>query len=464
MAKRVIAVDLDGDDLHIATLQMVSGKIETQFEQHPVASAQDIHEILGERLVTKSSLADRVVTALDAQDALFRRLRFPFREKRKIEAALPLSFAAQLPISLDDQVLSFLPPRKTENEKKFEVDAVAVGHGRIEQVLAYFPDPLQNPGRIDLFPFALAPVLGDGPGILILCRSREIIVALLEEGRFTDYRFLPLVEGTSDDDLLDFILPQIQQLEQRCGYDSLPLWLLGSRASDRIQQELQKNGRLEQNPAVRMFAAEIPAAAAPVALLALAELQGKKGRGAFNFRQGEFAAKGQWEMLRPKLVVATILLLLICLGTGVNMYLHYQHKSAQHTELAQRMAQLFQQVMPAGSVVVDVPLQLENYRQQLQAQVRMFGLDGRGATAMLQELSATISEDVRVELQDLNYSQDEVRISGFTSSFDAVNQIAEMLADRPLFQSVNIANARLATDNTRVDFELQVTLTPGGQQ
>lgn len=83
---------------------------------------------------------------------------------------------------------------------------------------------------------------------------------------------------------------------------------------------------------------------------------------------------------------------------------------------------------------------------------------------MLQELSAAISEDVRVELQDLNYSQDEVRISGFTSSFDAVNQIAEMLADRSLFQSVNIANARLATDNTRVDFELQVTLTPGGQQ
>ncbi len=82
---------------------------------------------------------------------------------------------------------------------------------------------------------------------------------------------------------------------------------------------------------------------------------------------------------------------------------------------------------------------------------------------MLQEISAAISTDISVELQDFNYSADETRIAGYAESFDAVNQIAEVLGARRLFREVTIANARLAADNTRVDFELRLVIAAGGQ-
>ncbi len=461
MSKRIIAVDLEGVEVRVATLQVLAGKIEVGLEQRQAGSVEETADLLREMLAGKMTLTDRVVTALPARVALFRRLTFPFREKRKIEAALPLSFSSQLPISLEDQVLAFLSPRPGA-DNAYEVDAVAVNRQKIAEMLEYFPEPQQNPGRIDLLPFALLPALDNATGSLVCCSATEVVVALVSAGRVEDYRLLPLAGDMSDEDITTFVSQQLNQLEHAHKHEELPLWLIGSGVNDHLQRYFEDSGRSIEPVAAEVFGTDLPAVMAPVALLALAELREKKGSGRLNFRQGEFAARGQWEMLRPKLIVAAITVVLIGVGSGLNIYLNYLQKSSEQAQLAQQMAQLFQQVMPAGSVVVDMPLQLENYRQQLQTQVQMFGLDGKGAVAVLQELSTAISADLRVELQDFNYSDSEVRISGYADSFDAVNQITEMLVAQPLFQEVTIANARLATDNVRVDFELQLVLAAGG--
>lgn len=463
MSKRVIAVDLEGTEVRVAILQLISGKIEVALEQRQAGSAEETADLLRDMLAGKMTLTDRVVTALPARLALFRRLPFPFREKRKIEAALPLAFSAQLPISLEDQVLAFLPPQAVE-EGGYEVDAVAVNRQKISDILACFPEPQQNPGRIDLMPFALLPALGDRAGFLVCCRATEVVVALISAGRVEEYRLLPVAGDMSDEDVTGFVSQQLSRLGHGQEHDGLPLWLVGSGVSDHLRRHCEASGRAVEPLATEVFGADLPAAMAPVALLALGELREKKNSGRLNFRQGEFVARGQWEMLRSKLIIAAIMVLLIGVGSGLSMYLNYQQKSSEQAQLAQQMTRLFQQVMPAGSVVVDMPLQLENYRQQLQAQVQMFGLDGKGAVAVLQELSRAISTDLRVELQDFNYSDGEARISGYADSFDAVNQITEMLVARSLFQEVTIANARLATDNVRVDFELQLRLATGGEQ
>lgn len=463
MSKRVIAVDLDGDVVRITTLQMVSGKITVALQEQSAATSQDINAVLQEALRDKSALTDRVVTAVSARFGLYRQVRFPFQDRRKIESALPLAFSSSLPISLDDQLLSSLPAQKIDDSAEYSVDAVAVDRRHIKQMLESFPDPLQNPGRIDLYPFALAPALAADTGLLVLCRQQEIVVALIEAGRVRDYRFLPVADQQSTDEINSFIVKQINQLEHRCGFEQLPLWVMGCRATIDVQQQLTAVGRQLRNPLQQVVDAEVPAAMVPAVLLAVAEWRVKQHRTALDFRQGEFAARGQWDIIRPKLIVAALLLVLICVGSGTAMYMNYQQKSSEQAQLSRQMTQLFEDVMPAGSVVVDVPLQLEGYRQQLQQQVELFGLDGRGATAVLQELSAAINQELQVELQDFNYSSEEVRISGFTDSFDAVNQIAETLSDRPLFDNATITNARLATDNVRVDFELRLNLGTGGQ-
>ena len=457
MSKRFIGVDLEGVEVRVVLLQMVAGKIKVDFERRQHNSADESRAALQEILAGRTALTDRMVTALPARVGLFRRLRFPFREKRKIEAALPLSLSAQLPVSLEDKLVSYLPPRPCDND--YEVDTVVVNKLEVADLLEHFPDAEQNPGRIDIFPFALLPVLGEQDGVLIYCRRVEVVVALVVEGRIEDYRLLPGTSEMGDGELFDFISQQVSQLEYAAEQDELPLWIMGAGVTDHLYEYLQQAGRTILPLAPEVFGADLSRDMAPAGLLALAELRSNKA-GQLNFRRDEFAARGELQMMRPKLIVAALLLLLVLFGGALTMHLNYLQKSAEQAELAEQMNRIFRQVIPTGAVV-DIPLQMESLRQQLQTDVQMLGLDGRGAVAVLRELSAAVSTDLRVELQDFNYSADETRIAGSAESFDAVNQVAEVLAARQLFREVTITNARLASDNVRVDFEMRLTVATG---
>jgi general secretion pathway protein L len=457
MSKRFIGIDLEGAEVRVALLQMVAGKIKVKFERRGYGSPEESRAALTEILAGKTAITDRVVTALPARVGLFRRLRFPFREKRKIEAALPLALSAQLPVSLEEKLVSYLAPRPCDND--YEVDAVVVNKLEIADLLDHFPDPEQNPGRIDMFPFALLPALAGQDGVLIYCRRVEVVVALIVAGKVEDYRLLPGTTELRDDELYDFISQQVSQLEYALEQDDLPLWVMGAGVTEQLNQYLETCGRTILPLVPEVFGSDLSREMAPAALLALAELRSKKS-GQLNFRQGEFAARGQLQMMRPKLIVAALLLILVLFGGALTMHLSYLQKSAEEAELAAQLNRIFRQAIPTGSIV-DIPLQMQSLRQQLQADVQMLGLDGRGAVAVLREISEAISEELRVELQEFNYSADETRISGSAESFDAVNQIAEVLGARPLFREVTIANARLATDNVRVDFEMRLTIASG---
>ncbi|MBW6508634.1 MAG: PilN domain-containing protein [Desulfuromonadales bacterium] len=457
MSKRFIGIDLEGVEVRVALLQMTAGKIKIDLERRAYSSPEESRAALAEILAGKTALTDRVVTALPARVGLFRRLRFPFREKRKIEAALPLALSAQLPVSLEEKLVSYLPPRPGDND--YEVDAVVVNKLEITDLLDHFPDPEQNPGRVDMFPFALLPALAEQDGVLIYCRRVEVVVALIVGGRLEDYRLLPGTTELADEELYDFISQQVSQLEYALEQEELPLWIMGAGVTDQLYQYLQASGREILAPAAEVFGTDLPREMAPAALLALAELRSKKS-GQLNFRQGEFAARGQLQMLRPKLIVAAVLLILVMLGGALTMHLSYLQRSAEEAELAAQLNRIFRQVVPSGAIV-DIPLQMESLRQQLLTDVQMLGLDGRGAVAVLRELSDAINADLRIELQDFNYSADETRIAGSAESFDAVNQIAEVLGARPLFREVTITNARLATDNVRVDFEMRLAIATG---
>ncbi|MFO7765862.1 MAG: GspL/Epsl periplasmic domain-containing protein [Pelovirga sp.] len=457
MSKRFIGVDLEGVEVRVVQLRMVSGKIHADFKRRNYSSADESRAALEEILAGRTTLTDRMVTALPARVGLFRRLHFPFREKRKIEAALPLSLSAQLPVTLEDKLISYLLPRPCDND--YEVDTVVVNKLEVADLLEHFPDAEQNPGRVDIFPFALLPALGEQDGVLIYCRRVEVVVALIVQGRVEDYRLLPGTSEMQDEELFEFISQQVSQLEYAAEQEELPLWIMGAGVTDPLYEYLQQAGRTLLPLAPEVFGADLSRDMAPAALLALAELRGTKA-GQLNFRREEFTARGELQMMRPKLLVAAVLLLLVFIGTAVTMHMSYIQKSTEQAELADQINRVFRQVVPTGAVV-DVSLQMESLRQQLQTDVQILGLDGRGAVAVLRELSTAISSDLQVELQDFNYSAEETRIAGFAESFDAVNQIAEVLAARPLFSEVTISNARLASDNVRVDFEMRLTVATG---
>ncbi|SDZ81436.1 GspL domain-containing protein [Desulfuromusa kysingii] len=462
MSKRFIGIDLEGTDVRVAILTAIPGKIDIELDkrsyENPAAAAVAIKEMLGGKI----TLRDRLITALPCRVGLFRRLRFPFREKNKIEAALPLELRSQLPISLEEHVISFLPPRAREDD--YEVDAVVVNKREIDELLTHFPDPEQNPRRIDLFPFALLPILREQDGILVYCRRLEVVVALVYDGMIRDYRLLPGTSELNEEEIFDFIASQVSQLENTIGHEGLPLWIIGAGVTEDLLVLLYKTDRPLLTPAEDVFADKVSYEMAPAALLALSEMREEKKSGQLNFRQGEFSARGQLEVFRAKLIAVALLTLLVVFVGAMVMHLDFLQKTRQESSLKQQMETIFRQIMPENSTIVDVPLQLESQLKDLQEQVQLFGLGGQGAAQVLQGLSSLIDRDIRVDFRDFNYDSDGVNLAGNADSFEAVNQIAESLKTSPLFGQVEIIDAKLAADNSAVDFQLQLKFLNGGER
>lgn len=462
MSKRFIGIDLEGTDVRVAVLTVTSGKIDIELDKRscdsPAAAAEAIKELLGGKI----TLGDRLVTALPCRVGLFRRLHFPFREKNKIEAALPLELNSQLPISLDEHVISFLPARALEND--YEVDAVVVNRREVEELLTHFPDPEQNPRRIDLFPFAFLSVLHEQDGILIYCRRLEVVISLIYDGKIRDYRLLPGTSEMDEEEIFDFIANQISQLENAIGYEDFPLWVIGAGVTEDLLVRFYKTDRTLLTPAEDVLGTDVGYDMAPAALLALSEMRESKKTGQLNFRQGEFAARGQLEVFRSKLIAVVLLLSLVVVGGAFIMHLGYLQKTREERQLKSQMKQVFFQVMPANTTIVDVPLQLEQKLKDLRKQVQLFGIGGHGAATVLQGLSSSIDRDIPVEFKELNYNKEEVRLSGTADSFEVVDHIAEKLKANYLFNHVEIIGAQLAADTNRVDFELQLKFDGGDGQ
>ncbi len=461
MSKRFIGIDLEGTEARVAVLTAAPGKIDVELDKRSYASPEEAAEAITEMLGGKVILGDRLVAALPCRVGLFRRLRFPFREKNKISAALPLELGSQLPIPLEEHLISFMPPRAREND--YEVDAVVVNKREVADLLTHFPDPEQNPRRIDLFPFAFLPVLREHDGILVYCRQLEVVVALVYDGMIRDYRLLPGTSELEEQEIFDFIANQISQLENGIGHDGLPLWVIGAGVTEKLLLILYKTDRVLLTPGGDVFGDEISYEMAPAALLALAELREAKKAVQLNFRQEEFSARGQIEIFKAKLVAVGILSLLVIVGIVLTLHLSYLQKTSQEQRLKTELVSIFNKVMPAGSKIVDVPLQLQSQQQELQKQVHLFGLGGQGAATVLQSMSKDIDPEVRIDLQEFNYNGDEVRLAGNADSFESVDRIAAKLRNNRLFSGVEIVDAKLASDNSQVDFELQLKFNGGGK-
>ncbi len=459
MAKRFIGIDLEGRDVRVAILTATPSKIDVELDKRSYDSPEEAAAAITEMGGGKIILGDRLVTALPCRVGLFRRLHFPFREKNKIAAALPLELDSQLPIQLDEHHISFMTPRPREND--YEVDTVVVNKREIGELLTHFPDSGQNPRRIDIFPFAFLASLQGQDGILLYCRRLEVVVALIYDGIIRDYRLLPGTHELAETETFEFIAQQVSQLENDIGHDDLPLWITGAGVTEELLVLIYKTERIILTPCKDAFGEEISCEMTPAALLALSEMGDRKKNTELNFRTAEYAAIGQFEIFKAKLVAVAMLSLLVVAGVVFTMYLGYLQQTREEESLKLQLENSFYQVMPAGAPIVDIPLQLEGELRELRRQVHLFGSADQGAATVLQSISKSVDPEIRVDIHVFDYNSTEVRLSGNADSFDDVDQIAAKIRTNPLFADVKIIDAKLATDNSQVDFELQMRFHGG---
>jgi general secretion pathway protein L len=113
--------------------------------------------------------------------------------------------------------------------------------------------------------------------------------------------------------------------------------------------------------------------------------------------------------------------------------------------------------------MVDIPLQMRSKITELRQQAWQIGSGPQGSVLrMLQEISSSIPAEVTLDIRDMNFSAESVRLEGVSTSFEAINQIARSLEQSPLFAQAQIADAKMSLDGTRVDFRLNLSFAKPG--
>ncbi|MEZ4485470.1 MAG: GspL/Epsl periplasmic domain-containing protein [Syntrophotaleaceae bacterium] len=238
----------------------------------------------------------------------------------------------------------------------------------------------------------------------------------------------------------------------------LPSHLLGSQADQPLAQALQQQGLEAKIPEWQLAGQPVASEFLPAVTLAWRALRAERGGG--NFRRGSFALKGEWAALKKKLVLAGAVLALTAAVAVGSAWLGYAHRARRAEALQQQLTSVFRDTLPGTQTIVDIPLQLRQAIGVLRSKGRLLGVGSSdSALAALQEISVRMPEKLRVDINNLNYGADGLRLEGSTGSYDDINRIARSLEQSPLFGEAQISDAKTSLDNQRIDFRLNLSFS-----
>jgi general secretion pathway protein L len=129
------------------------------------------------------------------------------------------------------------------------------------------------------------------------------------------------------------------------------------------------------------------------------------------------------------------------------------------------MVNVYRTLFPGATTIVDVPLQLKSAIRDLQEKGNLITGGQVSAIAVLREISRLPAMVTSVEVQELSLSAEELKMAGRTASFEGVNQMTRVLGESPMFTSVQVTDAKMSLDGSRIDFRLLLSLAnPGVEQ
>lgn len=460
MKKRFIGLDIGVNCSYLTLLEYEKNELkEIRF-----FSCQ--HEELSDQLTELSAnigghlnIGDQLAAALPAKAAYVRKLELPFRDTKKIMAAVPFSLSSQIPVPTEDCITSaIIDDKKAEGGSR--VTAAAIPRQTVEKLLDAAQEADLPVHIIDLSPFSLVPLIAASTkdAVLIAVSSQETTISRIQSGELIDYRLL--AKKTEPEKAADIqsISREIKALMATSNDVELPVFIVGDVDSEMLAKKLADMDYEAKELTLQLAGEVIPSAHVHATSLAYRAAETKRWK-SFNFRSGEYALKGEWQKLKRALWVAAGLVIASTLIVAAASFVQYRTRSNQVNALQGKMTRLFQQTFPAATAIVDIPLQMKSSIRELRDHMAIIGDSQPQVLPLLKALSEA-TKVIPIEVQELNMGQGEAKISGHATSFDAINKMAELLGQSPIVENVQVADTQMALKGNQINFRLILGFVP----
>ncbi|AJF06370.1 type II secretion system protein GspL [Geoalkalibacter subterraneus] len=459
MAKKFIGIDFDGEFLRVAVAEAAKGgPVLTDHGSYEVPMPEALSEVI-EKALPEPAFGDRLALNLPANEGFFRYLDFPFNDPKKIASALPLTLGSQIPVN-DELVTDFLSGQPVDGQ--FRIPAAAVRQEAVRACITPFEETGHLPQIVDLAPFCYAAGLKkDFPdGVLVSIEKSQGTVSLVENGQVRDFRCHLFREEPPVEKLAQLIARDYFSLAASNHKDQQPIIaLMGSGVNDALRSRLENDGMKVHFPQLKAGETALTPAMLPAATLALRAAIPARER-QFNFLQGDLAPRGQWAGFRRQMITLGVILGLLVTVWAAGSYFRLSHLESRAKNLGEEMNRVYRQTFPGSTVIVDVSAQMQAKLAELREKSLILGIGkDRSALNLLREISLRTPTDLTIDVRELVYGDNEIRIEGVTESFEAINRISQKLQESPLFSESKISNAKMSLDGQKVDFRLNLTLS-----
>jgi general secretion pathway protein L len=451
---------------------------------------------------------DHVVCALPGDRITGRRLRLPFRDRRKLSQAVPLEVEDDLPLDAENLVVDW----ELVGGDKREAEVAANVAPRIE--VARLLDLL---GEADASPRVVEAeglVLGnlslwfplDGVQLVVDLGHRKTTLCLCIEGEPLAARTVPLGGRALTEALARDRGVDLREAERiKCEEGVAPGGAgAASQVLDRIAREIVRTlgsfepvlvefgaarvdgltligggahlpgveawlGERVGVPAARLsppddeagrtfLASGDPALFGPAAALSL---RGSlRARTRTNFRQDEFAVRFDVAQLGRELVwpgVMAGVALLLAAGVATTSIVL---QSRRADGLERQMTQLYREAFPGDRAPGNLVGAMRGAVGQAQERADFLGVyrGNLSALDLLTEISALIPQDLQVTFEELAIDRQVVRIRGHSTSFEAVDQLRTELSRFAPFSQIKVSEITSGRGGEGKSFSVTISM------
>lgn len=516
MARRVLGLDIGSHSVKAVELRQALGR-ELEVVQLCSFELDDPAPALATELRQLVSAHDlpleHVVVSVAGDRLSTRRLRFPFKDRRKIAAAVPFELEEQVPFDLAEYIVDW--DVAGEHANGLDVAACIVPRQEVSLLLETLGEAGLKPRVVEAEGLALSNLatILDLPGtrLLVDVGHRKTTLALCREGRVIATRTVPLAgkaltlavaqerglgeveaerakqeEGvignkhtTQAVAVLDRLAREVARtlasfeplLDAGTGIErahllggSAKLAGLASYLSERTGAAFERLPMPRGALGTAFVAKGDTLLFAPAMALALRGTTRTATR--VNLRQGEFAERidlrGIARDLRPTTLLAGGLAAATLVTGGVDIWAN-SHAAGAREDASRAIAS---EALNGGDPGDDSLAALQGALRDAERRAETLGVyrGNLSALDLLTEISSHVPDSLEVVFEELSIERDAVQIRGHTPDFKAVDQLTSELEKFAAFSEVVVGSSDADARRGGVNFDVRIRVAGAGKR
>jgi len=416
------------------------------------------------------------VVSISADHFSYRILQVPFKDAKKIRMVLPFELEPTVPYPIDDLVIDFIDLQSAGQSDHSEIIAVAVPRTELSPYIESLAEFKIDPEMVTVggLPSAMCLASQADPGedrLVLEIGKISSSLFIVSGGRLQLIRSFPTPVAAENRAAMlgAFVQRTLAAYDELCQTEFQPpdILVTGSglngadldsdvskvldipvnrlNFADHLNIQIDSENTKPWNPALMDNALA----------LALMAIEGIKG---LNFHKGQFAAKKLFikhkkNWIKTGILATAVLALLFSSAIMENYTLN---RKLDHID--QQITDVFKATFPQVKRIVDPHREMQINLQEAKKSAVTRSTAGPHIRSIdiLNSISQSIPDSIKVDVTRMVISPETVIISGTTDDFESPNDIKGKLEQVEFFEKVTISSTNLDRSGNEVRFVLKV--------